>query len=374
MALSVSSSTSGTSSAAGPTKCWVDFYVKNKDDKGPIQALFTLTHRDLAQRTKCHLADPNELTETIVGSSHGNMLMVSGEKGVMQILHHGFGASTNNGFTLIFAQGNLEDTTVFKTLPRVEAVSPLVSATGRCSRNVDVPQLTSMLEAASADAFAGLVTEGNPILNDRPNHLLISPRVFVLADGARTVSAKVIPFEIIKALVAEADDNSERQAEKEQEREWIEELLAVLWASEKGMLNPIHLPDVPETPLMNHMIRSVREKLGTGTVPATVGHPGTGAMGEMNHISLYLMATSSQNLVSILNRIQDGTEDDKIKKDAEKSILKTMGPTQRALFLALCTSDMTRTPEMTEFMQNLTSLRGSKRVKIPFEGTPYVFF
>ena len=107
--------------------------------------------------------------------------------------------------------------------------------------------------------------------------------MFVLADGARSVSAKDIAFEIIKALVAEADDNSERHQEKETERGWVEELLATLWASEKGMLNPIPLADVPESPLMNHLLRSVREKLGSGAVPATVSPTGAvGADGAMN--------------------------------------------------------------------------------------------
>ena len=193
MALSVSSSTSGTSSASGPTKCWVDYYVKNKDDKGPIQALFTQSHRDLAQRTANHLGSPNELMETIVGSSHGSMLMVPGEKGVMQILHHGFGASTNNGFTLIFAQGNLEDTTIFKTLPRIEAVAQIGNETGRRSGSIDTPQLTAMLEAASAEAFASLKADGNPIMKDRPNHLLISPGCLSWRMGHAQCQPKTLP-------------------------------------------------------------------------------------------------------------------------------------------------------------------------------------
>ena len=68
-----------------------------------------------------------------------------------------------------------------------------------------------------------------------------------------------------------------------------------------------------------------------------------------------LMAASSQNLVSILSRMQDVNEVDETKKEAEKSILKAMGPTQRELFLSLRTTSMDDDPAMSDFMTNLTS-------------------
>ena len=209
-----------------------------------------------------------------------------------------------------------------------------------------------MLAAGSADEFADLEADGNEIRLKRPNHLLISPQIFVLAEGARTVSSKELAFQITSRLAFADDDDSVEVEEKETEREWVEELLASLWASEKGLLAPITLTDIRETALMNHLIRSVKDKLGRRTTPAVVSP--TGDVGG-SLISLEPMAASSQNLVSILNRIQDGTDDDKIKKEAEKSIMKVMGPTQRSLFLALCTPDMRETPDMTDFMSNLTS-------------------
>jgi hypothetical protein len=60
-----------------------------------------------------------------------------------------------------------------------------------------------------------------------------------------------------------------------------------------------------------------------------------------------MMAASSVNLVSILTKMQDGNEVDKNKKEAEKSILKAMGPTQRNLFMTLCTEEMDIIPEMS---------------------------
>jgi hypothetical protein len=50
-------------------------------------------------------------------------------------------------------------------------------------------------------------------------------------------------------------------------------------------------------------------------------------------MQMEMMAASSVNLVSILTKMQDGNEVDKNKKEAEKSILKGMGPTQRNLFM-----------------------------------------
>ena len=192
---------------------------------------------------------------------------------------------------------------------------------------MNAPNLASMLAAGSADEFADLEADGNEILLKRPNHLLISPQVFVLAEGARTASSKELAFGLTSLLAFAEDDDSEEVGEKEAEREWVEELLlASLWASEKGLLTPIALADVPETALMNHLIRSVKDKLGGGKQPPAVISP-TGGVGG-NSISLELMAASTQNLVSILNRIQDGTEDDKFKREAEKSIMKAMGPTQ----------------------------------------------
>jgi hypothetical protein len=44
----------------------------------------------------------------------------------------------------------------------------------------------------------------------------------------------------------------------------------------------------------------------------------------------------------------------RIRKDIERSLLKTMGPMQRELFTTLCTTRMTREPIITELMTGLT--------------------
>ena len=140
-------------------------------------------------------------------------------------------------------------------------------------------------------------------------------------------------FKMINVLAVNADDEeSEVREEKVTEQEWAESLLAFLWASEQGFLNAIHLEDVPENGIMNHTIRSIKEKLGSGRIPATVSPGGAAGTDGVSFHQMELMAASSQNLVSILNRMQDGNDMEKSKKEADKSILKAMGPTQRDLF------------------------------------------
>jgi hypothetical protein len=95
---------------------WTDFYVRNSDDSGPFQTLFKTNTASLARMTEDHLNDVNKFTETIAESDVGNMLLVPGWKGVMQLIHHGFACNTPDGFAWAFARGNLGDFNVFKTV------------------------------------------------------------------------------------------------------------------------------------------------------------------------------------------------------------------------------------------------------------------
>ena len=128
----------------------------------------------------------------------------------------------------------------------------------------------------------------------------------------------------------------------------------MLWASEKGILKEIRLVDVPENAMMSHLIRGVKGKLSDERAPPALVGAGNSNPGEVN-TSMEMMAASSQNMVALLSRFQDGAESDRQKKESEKSILKTMGPTQRGLFTTLCTRRMSVEPEMTDFMVNLTT-------------------
>ena len=340
---------------------WTDFYARNRDDGGPFQALFETNGAAMARKTEGHLNNAAKLTETITGSDYGNMLLVPGSRGIMQLIHHGFACNTDAGFSLAFAHGNIEDTTTFKTVDRDEMVAPAVV------RNPDpgedegnrgafaVPSLESMMSAESPEEFANLAEEGNPILTNRPNHCLITPGIFEEVGGAKVISARDLAFAIIEAFQNAAADDDEISTEREAEAEGLEDTLAMLWASENGLLREIRLVDVPESTMMSHLIRGVRSRLAgeQRTLPTggVAGTPGT----TEGTASMEMMAASSQSMVALLSRFQEGAEADRQKKDTEKSILKTMGPTQRGLFTSLCTRRMNAEPVMTEFMTNLTT-------------------
>lgn len=144
----------------------------------------------------------------------------------------------------------------------------------------------------------------------------------------------------------------------------------MLWASENGLLNERRLEDVPERAMVSHLIRGVKEKLDgrseTGakrnpevmTDPARTPNLGTKrrpADKQAYSASMEMMAASSQSMMALLSRLQEGNDSDRQRKEAEKSILKTKGPTQSELFTSLCTRRMNEAPAMSAFMQNLTT-------------------
>ncbi len=332
---------------------WTDFYARNRDDGGTFQTLFATTLEEMARKTESHLNNVPKLTESITGSDYGNMLLVPGGTGIMQLIHHGFACNTAAGFSLAFAHGNLEDTTTFKTADRDELVAPAAAISEEEEPTAvgawATPTLEDMMAAESPQEFANLEPGVNPILKSHPNHCLITPDVFEEVEGAKTLSARDLAFSLIEAFQNTAAGDDELSTEREAEAAGLEGILAMLWASEKGLLREIRLADVPESAMMSHLIRGVKGKLsGAPTSGATI------PQGDGN-ASMELMAASSQSMVALLSRFQEGAESDRHKKETDKSILKTMGPTQRGLFTSLCTRRMTIEPVMTEFMVNLTT-------------------
>jgi hypothetical protein len=342
------------------TNKWTDFYARNRNDGGPFQTLFETNVATMARKTEGHLNNVARLTDTITGSDYGNMLLVPGRKGVMQLIHHGFACNTDDGFSLAFAHGNLEDTTTFKTVDRNELVAPAAVRDGSSDDEESggafaVPTLESMMAAESPDEFANLEAEDNTILENRPNHCLITPSTFEEVGGAKVISAKDLAFAIIEAFQNAAADDDEISTEREAEAAGLEDTLALLWASERGLLKEIRLVDVPENAMMSHLIRGVKGKLSGERIPPAAGVDGRRPNPGEGSASMEMMAASSQSMVALLSRFQEGAESDRQKKESEKSILKTMGPTQRGLFTSLCTRRMTAEPVMTDFMVNLTT-------------------
>ena len=109
---------------------------------------------------------------------------------------------------------------------------------------------------------------------------------------------------------------------------------------------------------MNHLIKGVRDRLAgrEATTPGAPAEPTASArIADGALTSMELMAASSQSMVALLNKFQDGSKADGQGKEADKSILKTMGPTQRDLFTSLCTRRMSVAPAMTPFMKSLAT-------------------
>ena len=344
---------------------WTDYYNRNRNDGGPIQALFDTNAKSLARKAEGNLNDVGRLTDFITGSSYGNMVLVPGRRGTMRLVHHGFACNTKEGFTLAFAHGNLGDCTAFKTIQREELVAPVAGRDDNEEegegRTRSAPTLDSMLGAESADEFAGLEGEGNDILDRLPNHCFITPDTFIKTEGSKQISSKDLAFYLIEKFQSSVEEDDEISVEKEEEAEGLEGILAMLWASENGMLKEVRMDDVPEDPIMSHIIKEVRRRIGDPGATTPAAASGTTAVGADGGASMEMMALSSQSMVALLSKLQEGNDSDRQRKESEKSILRTMGPTQRALFTALCTRSMSREPAMSEFMMNLTTSKSPQK-------------
>jgi hypothetical protein len=329
---------------------WLAFYGRNRDDNGAFQKLATTDLGRLAELTKTHLDNALAFTDTITGSAFGNMLLVPGNLGKVHILHHGFSCVTPTGPALIFIQGNLSDCSYFKILPREAAVEQIKGTTGTRSGTTNCPTLAAMLGAASADEFKTLPAEASNVLQLQPNHLMINPDVFVMANGASTVAAKTLAFVIISWF--RGDPEEERDEELELAKAAIakgaETLLAMLWAVENGGLTPVILEDVMADPVLNQIIRNVKGKLVVGSTEEYVNPPPT------DQAQANAFALSSQSIVTELNRMHEDRTAEQSLRESRTSLLKTLDPVQMALFTSLCTTDLSIPPEMSQFMTTLT--------------------
>ena len=230
---------------------WLAFYWRNRDDNGAFQKLATTDLGRLAELTKTHLDDALAFMDRITGSAFGNMLLVPGSLGRVHILHHGSSCATPAGPAfLIFIQGNLSDCSYFKILPHNSAIEQIKGTMGTRSGTTNCPTLAAMLGAVSEGEFMILPAEATSnVLQLQPNHLMINPDVFVMANGAPTVAAKTLAaaFAIISWCRGDPED-TERDEELELAKAAIakgaETLLAMLWAVENGGLTPVILEDV----------------------------------------------------------------------------------------------------------------------------------
>ena len=364
---------------------WTDFYERNRNDGGPFQALFETNTSTLAAKTARNKSSVHKLTESVAGSGNGNMMLVPGTGGMVQVIHHGFATEVDGEFALVFVHGNVDEFATFKVLNREAAVEPIVEepededdaeGLARFAKR-QAPSFLSLVEAGNARDFGELLPEENDVLMDFPNHFLIHPRVFALTMGARAVESKSLAFEIIARIIHPEEEGLDGLEEGEQaDGGDYEGLLAFLWAAANDLLTEVRLNDVPETIAMNNVVRRVRAKVSgqematrNNNQPTRSGNWGAAGgdvedmdverrrgagTSEAHRASIEMMAASSQAMADLMSRMQEGNEIDRNRKEADRSLLKTMGPTQRELFTALCTTRMTREPRMTEFMTGLT--------------------
>jgi hypothetical protein len=210
---------------------WTEYYLRNRADGGPIQALFDMNSTSLARKVERNLNNVSRLTDYIAGSSYGNMVLVPGRPGEMQLVHHGFACNTNDGFVLAFAHGNLGDCTTFKIVPREELVAPIA---GRVDddeggeRTRSAPTLDSLLGAESVEEFAALEPEGNNILDRLPNHCFITPVTFLTVEGSKRLASKDLALHLIEAFQKSVEDDDDISVEKEDEAAGLEGILAML--------------------------------------------------------------------------------------------------------------------------------------------------
>ena len=331
------------------------YYARNRDDEGSIQFLFEKTWAALATRTETHLSNPVRFAETVGGNMFGSMVLVPGGKGRMQMLHHGFTSSeTDEGFSLIFAQGNLGECCYFKVIPRDTATAPIKVTEGRRTTTTNCPTLETMLAATTGDEFKNLEAQGNGILRQKPNHLMLHPEAFLMMDGAATFQAKEMAIIILDLVRIDPDDDEEEDEiieEKKRAAVGAELILAFLWASEQGALTPVQLSDAQENPHLNQTIRSIKAKLGGGVGDPT---PRVRFDDDDREAREEQWAISSQSIVQELNRMHESRETARDLKEASQSLLKTLGPDQKGLFTTLCATNMTDTPAMTPFMSTVT--------------------
>ena len=343
---------------------WIAFYASHREDTGTFQKLHETELGTLAKRTKSHLANALGFTETIAGSAHGNILLVPGPPGRMQILHHGFTCSTlDGGLSLIFIQGNLSDCSYFKVLPREAAIDQVKTTVGGRTRSTNCPTLEDMMKAESMEQFKDLPAQGNGILRQFPNHIMINSDTFMMTNGATSVSSKALAMTVIDWFRRRVEEEIEEEGEKEEhDREerlarstdmviGFEALLAMLWASENEGLTPILLTDVEDDPVLNQLIRNIKSKLLVGTTTITEGTPGAA---EADQTQTAAFVLSSQSIVTELNRMHEDRTTERSLRESKNSLLKTMDTVQKDLFTNLCTTDLSIPPVMSTFMTTLT--------------------
>ena len=369
---------------------WSAFYERNKEDNGAIQRLFRTNSTMFSVMTENHLDDTDRIMATVAGSNYGNMLLVPGPTGFMQVLHHGFTHSAELGgpMDIVAVHGNLSEAAL-KVIPSDTIAIQAGNKTGRRSA-LECPMMESILGTRTAEEFVALEPEKNGILKKKPNHIFIGPDIFYLAQGAKIVRSGELAALIIDKFTIDADDDDQVAQAKLDEAGTTEFLLAFLWASENNRLTPISLEEPGESDVLNSIHRAMKARLlvtspdvdnasdeqndmsvrrgfmddeddnddESGTAPDgdDDSEPQTPARRrKMPPQDKYRDLTlTTAGIVDVMRQVELARQSERTKDAQEKSLLRHLGRTQRELFLVLSTHEMSVAPELTEFMSQLS--------------------
>lgn len=375
---------------------WSAYYERNREDNGAIQRLFRTNMTSFRVMTENHLDNAVRLTETIAGSNFGNMFLVPGLNGRMQVLHHGFTHAGELGGSadILAVNGNLSEAAI-KVIPKETAVQVLGNNTGRRS-GTECPTLESILAVNTAGEFTALAPNGNVILKLKPNHLFIGPEIFELAKGAKQIRSSDLAMLIIEKFKADDDDDDQVNTARLDEAGENELLLAFLWASAKDLLVPITLGEPDESAVLNNLHKRLKENLIENNDLASQRGGSSGGQGrgfmdddeevEDAHTDTQTMdgdeSTASSirrpgvretpdrfreltlttaGIVEVMKSVEMARQAERRSDAQDRSLLKHLGRKQRGLFLALSTPDLGVEPELSEFMELLVQEKSATR-------------
>ena len=134
-----------------------------------------------------------------------------------------------------------------------------------------------MFNCTSEAQFTNLPPSTNGVLREFPNHILIDGDIFLLADGVPLISAAMLASQIIDFVRIQLDGDDPADSEDEVEAKdetalGAEALLAMLCASEAGILTPVTLLDVPNSATVNQSVRNIKEKPRVTVTPSMHAH------------------------------------------------------------------------------------------------------
>jgi hypothetical protein len=256
---------------------------------------------------------------------------------------------------LTFVHGNLSGSS-FKVLDPKAAVAG-IDASRTVTRNAPTGLLSPKPEAyfgAKNEAeFGVLPAEDCTVLQGRPNHMFIHPRLFMAMEEPKSARARTLAAEIIDELNDRDDDAEDKQTKKvvEKEKKDVGTLLAFLWVSENNLLTPITVQETPGNPQLNQRCEQVHTKVRRGAVPTIVTGMTNPMLGGPNSDDTAGLAVAAQSLTMVMTSNENIHIREREEDKGSKSLIRNLGPTQQSLFTRLVTEHMREPPEMSDFMK-----------------------